>query len=260
MIGFGDPRRVHELLALRSRSFAARIDNEAAGGRSLELGRAFAFDWRRYRQVHDFGDEALRRLPELLEWFTSGPAPVIETYCGPGLATAAEGLIVLGYQPFHAQAVFAASLETPAPAPTLASDSPTLELSTDPEDFGRLGAQMWHQGDPERAAALARQHAGPSWRCVTAREGGRPVAGASLFLDGLFAFHANALTLPAFQGRGLHGQLLRAHLDIARAQGKRWFVADTQVGSGSGRNLERAGLRCVATCLSWQPRSPATDG
>ena len=73
-----------------------------------------------------------------------------------------------------------------------------------------------------------------------------------MFFSGDHAYHANALTLPEQRGRGHHGRLLAEQIAEARARGLRWFVADTQVGSGSGRNLERAGLRCVATCLTWR--------
>ncbi|KIG19398.1 hypothetical protein DB30_02679 [Enhygromyxa salina] len=251
-IGYGDPRRVHELLALRARAFASRIEGErtdAVAGRWVEIGGAFAFDWSGYRCVHDFGDEALQRWSELLDWFADGLAPTFETWCGEGLLVTARALTLLGYQPVHAQALFAASLDSLAPTH---ANTP-LEISRDPNDFGRLGAQMWNEGDPDRARALARQHAGPNWCCATVLEAGQPVAGASLYLDGPHAFHANALTLPAHQGRGMHGRLLAAQIELARARGKTWIVADTQVGSGSGRNLERAGLRCVATCLHWQP-------
>ncbi|PRQ06687.1 GNAT family N-acetyltransferase [Enhygromyxa salina] len=248
-LSYGDPRRAHELFALRSRAFAARIDGEAAGGRWVEIGGGFGFDWDGYRWVHDFGDEALARLDELLDWFQSGVAPMFETYCGESVQTTAQALTLLGYQPYHAHAFFAAPLGSLGSGEAGAD----VEVSLDPHDFGRLGAQMWSEGDPARARALTRQHEGSEWSCVTVIEHGRPVAGASLFFDGAYAFHANALTLPECQGRGLHARLLRAHIELARARGKTWIVADTQVGSGSGRNLERAGLRCVATCLHWQP-------
>ncbi|MFV8756266.1 hypothetical protein ACNOYE_37445 [Nannocystaceae bacterium ST9] len=252
-IGFGE--RVDELLALRARSFASRIAGDSTG-RWIEIAGAFAFDWRGYRCVHQFGDDALRRLPELLDWFADGPVPVFETYCGGALATVAEALIVLGYQPFHAHALFAGALDRLEPTDSRASEAELeLEISTDPADFGRLGAQMWNEADPERAHALTLQHASADWSCLTAIEAGHPVAGTSLFLAGPHAFHSNALTLPEAQGRGLHARLLRAHVELARARGKQWIVADTQVGSGSGRNFERAGLRCVATCLAWRPRA-----
>jgi GNAT superfamily N-acetyltransferase len=252
-IGFGDREHVDELLALRARSFAARIEGESEG-RWIEIAGAFAFDWRGYRCVHHFGDDALRRLPELLDWFEDGPAPVFETYCGGALATTSEALILLGYQPFHAHALFAGALDRLESADSRASEA-EVEISTDPADFGRLGAQMWNEGDPARAHALTLQHASPEWSCLTAIEAGRPIAGTSLFLAGPHAYHSNALTLPEAQGRGLHARLLRAHVELARERGKQWIVADTQVGSGSGRNFERAGLRCVATCLAWRPRA-----
>lgn len=254
--GFGDRARFESLVALRSRSFAARIhgesrEGEPASGRWLALGGAHAIDWRGYRCVQGFDEAALQRLDELLDWFEEGPVPTFETFCGEGLASTAEALCLLGYRPFHAHAFFAAALrELP-----VATATAMLELSEDPREFGRLGARVWHEGDPERADALARQHEGPQWSCLTVVEAGRAVATTSLFLDGAHAYHANALTLPEARGRGLHVALLRAHVELARARGKTWFVADTQVGSTSGRNLERVGLRCVATSLVWMPRT-----
>jgi GNAT superfamily N-acetyltransferase len=259
-LGFGERERLHELLALRSRSYVSRIAGEWAGdwrtkpdgwgpdGRWIELGGAFAFDWRGARCVLDFGGEALRSLTDLLDWFGSGPAPSFETLCGEPLELTAEALISLGYRPCHTHAFFAASLAELATCPA----APTAVVSTDARDFARLGAQVWNDGDPERAHALACQHAGPEWICVTAIEADCPVAGATLFLDGPHAYHANAITLPEARGRGLHAELLRMRIDLARARGKAWIVADTQYGSGSGRNLERAGLRCVGTSLTWR--------
>ena len=274
-VSHGDVVCVTALLRSRSRAFAARIeadrgaqgegaDTGGASRRWTELGHTFAFDWGSYRCVHGFGDEGLRQLGALLEWFASGPAPTFETYCGGALATAAQALIEMGYAPAHAHALYAGQLggevsgeETgeEEAGPDEHRRDEAMELSADPELFAWLGAQLWDAGDPARVEALARQHAGLGWTCVSALEGGRPVAAASMFFDGATAYLANAITAPGSRGRGLHARLLRARIQDARACGKRWVVADTQVGSGSGRNLERAGLHCVATCLGWRPHA-----
>ena len=270
-VSHGDPACVTALLRSRSRAFAARVEADRgsqgedtdAGGASrrwIELGGTFAFDWGSYRCVHGFGDEGLRQLGALLEWFTSGPAPTFETYCGGMLATVAQALITLGYAPTHAHALYAGQLGAGEGGADEPRRDEALELSTDPELFAWLGAQLWNAGDPTRAEALARQHAGPGWTCVSALEGGRPVAAASMFFDGESAYLANAITAPGSRGRGLHARLLQARIEHARACAKRWVVADTQVGSGSGRNLERAGLRCVATCLGWRPDAVLEGG
>jgi len=250
---------VGHFLALRSRALATRIEGEKGSGpygRWTEIAGSFAFDWRGYRYVHNFGDEALRRLAQLLAWFESGPAPTFETFCGPSLEPTAEALIDLGYRPFHAHAFFASSLESLAIGCTPSTDAAEIEIRTNPEDFGQLGARIWNSGDPRRAYALACQHMDPRWKCLTVFEDDQAVAAATVFFDRDCAYLANAITLPRAQGRGLHARLLRTRIELARERGKTWIFADTQVGSGSSRNLERAGLSCVATCLSWKPRPP----
>lgn len=49
-------------------------------------------------------------------------------------------------------------------------------------------------------------------------------------------------TLPAFRGQGVHQALLRARLQAAKEAGCRYVIATARVGSGSARNIQKAGL------------------
>jgi GNAT superfamily N-acetyltransferase len=63
-------------------------------------------------------------------------------------------------------------------------------------------------------------------------------------LDGV-ALLTGAGVIPAFRGRGLHGELVAARLTWARARGCDLAVSTTRSGTASQRTLERAGFRCA---------------
>ena len=92
----------------------------------------------------------------------------------------------------------------------------------------------------------------PGWRLYLARVDG--VAGASAALtigDGL-GYLANAATVPAMRGRGCQTALLARRIADAAAEGCDTIASLAEFGSGSQRNLERAGLRVAYTQAVWR--------
>lgn len=83
--------------------------------------------------------------------------------------------------------------------------------------------------------------------CFLARVDGVPAAGAAMEMnDGLAGLFSTA-TLPEFRGRGAQTALLQARLAAAQALGCDLATVSTSPGSGSQRNVERAGFRLAYT-------------
>ncbi len=120
------------------------------------------------------------------------------------------------------------------------------------EPWAAVAAQAFGPGTEAIMNAVA--HA-PGTRRFVAWLDGRPAATAALSTgEGVAAFHGTA-TLPHFRGRGLQTALL-AHRLYAAAQAEvdlaSVFVTP---GSGSERNVERAGFRMVGARLTFTRHS-----
>ena len=76
---------------------------------------------------------------------------------------------------------------------------------------------------------------------------GQAAGGGVIWLSDGVAGVMGASTLPAFLRRGAQSALLRARLDFARQQGCDLAYTITAPGSGSQRNVERAGFRVAYT-------------
>jgi GNAT superfamily N-acetyltransferase len=76
---------------------------------------------------------------------------------------------------------------------------------------------------------------------------GQAAGGGVIWLSDGVAGVMGASTLPAFRRRGAQSALLRARLDFARRQGCDLAYTITAAGSGSQRNVERAGFRVAYT-------------
>jgi len=70
--------------------------------------------------------------------------------------------------------------------------------------------------------------------CLTVDEQGTKIG--NLYIDS---------TLPGFRGRGVHQVLLKARLQAAEKAGCRYAIATAKQGSGSARNIQKAGLEPV---------------
>lgn len=64
-------------------------------------------------------------------------------------------------------------------------------------------------------------------------------------------------TMPRFRGRGVQTEIVRQSLALAAAAGCRLAVVQTSPGTGSQRNMERAGFRIAYTKLTVTLGKPA---
>jgi hypothetical protein len=84
-----------------------------------------------------------------------------------------------------------------------------------------------------------------------AREEGRPIAAAALFIHGDVALLAGASTIPSDRRKGAQLALLDARLRFAAAAGCGLAMMGAAPGSGSQRNAERHGFRIAYTRVKW---------
>jgi GNAT superfamily N-acetyltransferase len=101
----------------------------------------------------------------------------------------------------------------------------------------------------------------PGWSLYLARIDGRPVATATLFVQGDTAYCSDATTDPAFRRRGLHTALLHRRITDARAAGVDLVTSGAEFLSASYRNMERIGMRLMFMRARWtampEPCAPA---
>ena len=107
--------------------------------------------------------------------------------------------------------------------------------------------------DRDAAEAAVRGWFGqPGWRLYVARVGGVAAASAALTIGDGLGYLANAATLPTMRGRGCQTALLARRIADATAAGCDTIASLAEFGSGSQRNLERAGLRVAYTQAVWR--------
>lgn len=112
-----------------------------------------------------------------------------------------------------------------------------------------LSGPTWERwmGDETRTTA---HH--PQWRSYIAYIDGERAAGAQLRIDGGVGSLWNAGTLPQFRGRGAQSALIARRAADALAAGCDLLVTQTEVGTVSQCNMERAGLRIAYTKAIYQ--------
>jgi hypothetical protein len=83
-------------------------------------------------------------------------------------------------------------------------------------------------GMPPSLRPMLRAHIGkPGWRHFLAVDGTRPVAAASMFVDGDTAWLGFGCTLETHRRRGVQGAMFARRIEAGRALGCRWFVTET---------------------------------
>jgi hypothetical protein len=103
-------------------------------------------------------------------------------------------------------------------------------------------------GVPSIMAPVVRSTVGhDDWHFYLARDNGRPIAGAAMFVSGDGAWFGLSATIPSDRNRGAQTALLARRLRDAAVLGCRWMSADTQPETAerpnpSYRNMRRAGL------------------
>lgn len=89
------------------------------------------------------------------------------------------------------------------------------------------------------------------WRLYMARVDGEAAGAAVLAISDGLGYLAAGSTLPAFRRRGVHAALVARRLTDAAAAGCELATGQAELGSGSHRNQERAGLRLAHERQDW---------
>lgn len=207
----------------------------------------------------------LREVGRLLVVALPGP-PWMTQVCGVGLVPDADLAAALDVAP---------SALVPVPDGTVDEDvlrglglrpgMRLLRLAAEPP-AGELSPSVVVAGPDERDRVAAVCAAGfgadlpewwtaplgrPGWTQVLLLEEGAAVATAGLHVaDGVARLGA-ATTVPASRGRGAQTALIAARLALAAAQGARRATATAEPGSGSLRNLLRAGFTERYSVTQW---------
>ncbi len=198
----------------------------------------------------------LREVGGLLVVALPGP-PWMTQVCGVGLAPGADLAAALDVAPSALVSVPDGTVdEEVLRGLGLRPQLRLLRLAVEPR-AGALPPSVVVVGPEERDAVAAVCAAGfgsdlpqwwtaplgrPGWTQVLRLEEGLPVAAAGLHVaDGVARLGA-ATTVPTARGRGAQTALIAARLALAAAQGARLATATAAPGSGSLRNLLRAGF------------------
>jgi GNAT superfamily N-acetyltransferase len=156
------------------------------------------------------------------------------------------------------QVGFWGSFQGPAVAPAAPAGVEVVEAGAeDMADFARIhldGHEVPPDGRGPAEAAVRAWFGRPGWRLYQARIDGVAAATAALTIEDGLGYLANASTLPAMRGRGCQSALLARRIADAAAVGCDTVASLAEFGSGSQRNLERAGLRVAFTQAVWRMR------
>jgi len=171
---------------------------------------------------------------------------------GPGAPELMEQLTACGW----AQTGFWCSFHGPAVAPPAPERVEVVEAAeSHMADFARIhldGHEVPAEDRGPAEAAVRAWFGRPGWRLYLALVDGTPAGSAALTLDAGLGYLANAATLPAMRGRGCQTALLARRIADAAAAGCDTVASLAEFGTGSQRNLERAGLRVAFTQAVWR--------
>jgi hypothetical protein len=239
--------------------FAQRAQALIDRGREIRVGRyghATAFVWPGFNRVYGFGAEDLRRLGDVLDWFADAEeSPVFEIAPGDGAAEVEQRLAAKKFRARGTQAVLTGPSAADRPAPV---DVRWIEAHERPA-WAALYVRSYEwdvPADDPIEEELVAQYAGDGWHLCVAEIDGAPVAMGALHAGRPpIAYLANAGTLPSHRGRGCQASIIARRAALAAAKGFEWVAADTEPGSGSQRNLERAGLSLAYRKTRWERAS-----
>lgn len=114
-----------------------------------------------------------------------------------------------------------------------------VEQSGDPDAWAELSAQGFGEGSAETMRVVARA---PGSRLFVARLGGALAGSGALGIKGDVAALYGMSTRPEFRGQGVQAALLAARLRAAADAGATLATVFTTPGTGSERNIVRAGF------------------
>lgn len=194
-------------------------------------------------------------VPRIMAWYQARRVrPWFEIWVEDDHRPLVDALVRAGAEPIG-------SVNVQATASMDATPLPVLDTSHDVSvhGVGHLDAVTWartlltgHSVDPavvpDAAADLTHFCDEPGIDLFLARVDGHAAGAAVLTIDGGTAYLANAATVPELRGRGAQTALIASRLRRAREAGCDLVVSLTSADNdASRRNLERAGLRVVAT-------------
>ena len=209
-----------------------------------------------FNRVYLLGRDHLSLLDSILEWYqVNGAACCFDIVPPTSSASLLWHLTASGFSPSGFYNVFYGyPRESLAAFPTIiirevASHEKDLFADLYQESFG-LPASEWPGYVRDSIRVLVDM---PSNRCFFACIGQTIVALGVLSLFQQTGYLALAATLPAFRRQGYQQALLTARIKRARAEGCDLIVGQAGVGTTSGRNMEKVGLRLAYTKTEWTP-------
>ena len=119
------------------------------------------------------------------------------------------------------------------------------------DDVVAVGLAGFDVGEPDWFSAPLDA---PAWTQVLAYDGVVPVATGALHMCGPVAWVGVASTVPGHRRRGAQSALLSHRLQLAAADGASRVMSKVEPGSGSERNLRRAGFEPAYGVVQWRPR------
>jgi hypothetical protein len=142
---------------------------------------------------------------------------------------------------------------------TASTAGPDVEIERAPEPELFADVLLRGHGVPAGVrvrdrASVARWKELEGWSLYLARVDGEPAGAALLVVDDDLGYLANASTLPDFRNRGAQSALIAARIGDATTAGCELVSSQTEFGSASQRNLERAGLSVAYTKAVWRFR------
>ena len=143
-------------------------------------------------------------------------------------------------------------LVAPAPGAPAVTDLALVRVGREAaHDVVAVALAGFDIGEPEWFAAPL---GAPGWTQVVAYDGAVPVATGALHVRGPVGWVGAASTVPGRRRQGAQSALLARRLQLAAAHGATRVVAKVDPGSGSERNLRRAGFAPVYGVVQWRPR------
>jgi GNAT superfamily N-acetyltransferase len=203
--------------------------------------------------VHGLDPGATARVGEVTAFYRGlGLRGWTEVAPAPGAEELIEALSGEGWS----QIGFWCSFDGPAAAPPAPAGVEVVEAAeADMAEFARIhldGHEVPGENRGPAEAAVRAWYGHPGWRLYLARVDGAPAASAALTIEGGLGYLANAATVPEMRGRGCQSALLSRRIADAAAAGCDAVASLAEFGSGSHRNLERAGVRVAFTQAVWR--------
>lgn len=205
-------------------------------------------------RVNLLDESSLGELPAIEAWFAErglsaefDVAPIMA--CRPVVRALGErGYRLASWQPLVYHSL------THAIEPPSAAIEIEERPENDPEfrDTFMRGYEISHELIASAARIMEARWQAEKARRFLARVAGKPVAAATLVAFDAVARLANAATLPESRNLGAQGALIRARLRAAADSGLVLATADARQGSGSLRNLARAGFEISAHITQWR--------